>query len=70
MILINWGWVMHICVNILNIIGSDNDLLPGQGKAIIWTNIGILLIGPLGTNFSEIVIKVHIISSKEMHLKI
>ena len=42
----------------LTIIGSDNGLSPGQGQAIIWTNAGILLIGPLGTNFSEISIKV------------
>ena len=33
-------------------IGSDNGLLPGQ--AIIWASDGILLIGFLGTNFSEI----------------
>ena len=38
------------------IIGSDNGLLPGQHQAIIWTNVGILLIGPLGTNFNEILI--------------
>ena len=35
---------------------SDKDLLPGWGQAIIWTNSGILLIGPLGTNFSETLI--------------
>ena len=35
-------------------IGSDNGLLPGQLQAIIWTSDGILLIGPLWTNFSEI----------------
>ena len=44
----------HICLSKLNIIGSDNGLLPGQRQAIIWTNAGILLIGPLGTNFSKI----------------
>ena len=33
-------------------IGSDNGLSPDQCQAIIWTNAGILLIGPLGTNFS------------------
>ena len=27
---------------------------------IIWTNAGILLIGPLGTNFSEILIEIYI----------
>ena len=70
MIWINWGWVIHIFVNVLNIIGSNNGLSPGRRQAIIWTNIGILFIGPLGTNFSEIVIKIHIISFKEMHLKI
>ena len=36
----------------LTIIGSDNGLLPGWHQAIIWTNAGILLIGPLVTNFS------------------
>ena len=28
-------------------------------QAIIWTNTGVLLIGPLGTNFNEILIKSH-----------
>ena len=48
----------HICVSKLTIIGPDNGLSPGQCQAIIWTNAGILLIGPLGTNFSEIVIQI------------
>ena len=56
--LTHWGRVTHICVNKLTIIGSDNGLLPGQRQAIIWTNAGILLIGPLGTNFSEISIEI------------
>ena len=47
----------HICVSKLTIIGSDNGLSPGQRQAIIWSNAGILLIGPLGTNFSEIYIE-------------
>ena len=38
----------QICVSKLIIIGSDNDLSPGRRQAIIWTNDGILLIGPLG----------------------
>ena len=63
------GRVPHICVNKLTIIGSDNGLSPGRRQAIIWTNAGILLIGPLGTNFSEIAIKIHIFSFKKMHLK-
>ena len=32
----------------------DNGLSPGRCRAIIWTNAGILLIWPLGTNFNEI----------------
>ena len=52
----HWGRVTHICVGKLTIIGSDNGLTPGRRQAIIWTNAGILLIGPLGTNFSEILI--------------
>ena len=51
------------------IIGSDNGLSPGQCQAIIWINAGILLIGPLGTNLSEILIEIFAFSFKEMHLK-
>ena len=40
-----WGWVKHICISKLTIIGSDNGLLPGRHQAIIWTNTGILLSG-------------------------
>ena len=31
-----------------------------QCQAIIWTNAGILWVGPLGTNFSEILIGIHL----------
>ena len=47
--LTHWGRVTHICVGKLTIIGSDNGLSPDRRQAIIWTNDGILLIGPLGT---------------------
>ena len=60
---------MHICVGKLTTIGSDNGLLPGRRQAIIWTIAGILLIGPLGTNFSEILIGIQTFSFKKMHLK-
>ena len=63
-------WVMHICISKLTTIGSDNGLSPGRRQAIIWTNAGILLIGPLVTNFSEISIKIYTLSFKKMHLKI
>ena len=67
--LTHWGWVNHICVDNLTIIGSDNGLSPGQCQAIIWTNDGILLIGPAGTNFSEILIGVQTFSFKKTHLE-
>ena len=67
--LTHWGRVTHICVGKLTIIGSDNGLSPGPGQAIIWTNAGILLIGPLGTNFSEILIGIQIFSFKKIHFK-
>ena len=57
------------CVDKLTIIGSDNGLSPGRRQAIIWTNAGILLIGPLGTNSSEILIGIETFSFKKMHLK-
>ena len=47
------------CVSKLNIIGSNNDLSPGQRQVIIWTNAGILLICPLRTKFSEMLIEIH-----------
>ena len=67
--LTHWGRVMHICVSNLTIIGSDNGLSPGRRQAIIWTNAGILSIGPLGTNFNEISIGIQTFSFKKMHFK-
>ena len=59
----------HIYVRKLTIIGSDNGLLPGRRQAIIWTNAGILLIGPLGTNINEILIDIHAFFFRKIHLK-
>ena len=67
--LTNWSRVTNICVSRLTIIGSDNGLSPGRRQAIIWSNDGILLIGPLGTNFSEVSIEIYIFSFWKMHLK-
>ena len=67
--LTHWGRVTHICISKLTIIGSDNGLSPERRQAIIWTNAGILLIGPLGTNFSEILIEIQTFSLKKIRLK-
>ena len=69
-LLTHWGRVMHICVGNLTSIGSDNGLLPGRRQAIIWINAEILLIGALGTNFSEILIKILTFSLKKMCWKV
>ena len=45
----------HICAGNLTIIGSDNGLS--------------LLIGPLGTNFHEMLIEIHTFSFKKIPLK-
>ena len=63
--LTHWGRVTHICVVELAIIDSDNGLSPGRRQPIIWTNAGILLIGPLGTNFREILIEILLFSFKK-----
>ena len=68
--LTHWGRVTHIFVKKLTIIGSNNGLSPSGHQAILWTNAGILLMGPLGTNFNEILIEIHTFSFKKMHLKI
>ena len=63
------GRVTHICISKLTIIGSDNSLPPNRRQAIIWTNARILLIGPLETNVSEILIVINTFSFRKMHLK-
>ena len=40
------------------IIDSDNGLSPARSRVIIWTNESILLVGPVGTNFSDMWIKI------------
>ena len=60
----------HICVSKLTIIGSDNGLSPARRQAIIWTNAGILLIRPLGTNFNEMWIEILIFSFMKMRLNV
>ena len=69
LVLTHWGRVTNIYVGTNTNIGSDNGLSPGRRQAIIWTNSGILLIGPLGTNFTEILSEIHSLSYKKMHLK-
>ena len=68
--LTHWGRVTHICVRDLTSIGSDNGLSPGRRQAIIRTSAGILLIRPLGTNFSEFLVEILIFSFKKMRLKV
>ena len=65
----HWDRVTHICVIKVTNIGSNNGLSPGRRQAIIWTNDGILLIWPLGTNFNETLIGLHLFSFNKMRLK-
>ena len=51
-------------------IGSDNGSSPIRRHAIILTSAGLLSIGPLGTNSSEIIINVQNVSFTKMFLKI
>ena len=67
--LTHWGRVTHIYVSKLTIIGSGNGLSPERRQSIIWTNAGMLLIEPLGTNFSEILIEIQTFSLKKIRLK-
>ena len=70
-------WIYQIVTGVTSVVGvpsthlvgSDNGLSPGRRQAITRTNDGILLIGPLGTNFSEILSNIHTFSFKKMHLK-
>ena len=50
------------------IIGSDNGLSPDWRQAIIQTSAGTLSIEPLGTNSSEISIKIQTLLFTKMYL--
>ena len=67
--LIQWDKVMHVYVSKLTIISSDNGLSPGRRQAIIWTNAGILSIGPIGIIVNEILFEIHIFSFRKFFLK-
>ena len=67
--LTHWGWVTHICVSKLTIIGSDNGLVASWRQAIIWTIGGILLMWTLGTDFSKILSKIYTLSFKKISLE-
>ena len=61
-------WRIYASLNWV-IVGSDNSLWPVQRKAIIWTNAGMLLIGPLRTHFTEILIEIQTFSLRKIRLK-
>ena len=55
-------------IELANIIRWGNSFSPFQDQAITWTDADLSLIGPFGTNFTEIVIKIHWLKSlKEIH---
>ena len=66
--LTHWGRVTHMCAGKLTIVGAGNGFLPGRRQAIVWTKVGILLTGRLGTNISEFSIVIQTFSFKKMHL--
>ena len=61
------GYPQYVPVNYV-IIGSDNCLSFIQCQAIIWTNAGVLFIGPLATNFRENQIEIRPVPSELIHL--
>ena len=65
--LIDAEWGIYASVTI---IAPDNGLSPDWHQGIIWINAGVLLIGPLETNFSEVLIEMQTFSFKKMHFKV
>ena len=65
----HWGQATHICASTLPLIDSSNGLTPGRRRVIIWTQAELLLIEPLGTNVSDILVDIYTFSSKKMLLK-
>ena len=72
--LVNMDWSIsplcriYVSMNRVSI-GSDNGLSPIRRQAIIQTSAGLLLIGPSGTNISELLVKNRTFPFKKMHLK-
>ena len=64
--LTHWGRVTHVCLSKLTVVVSDNGLSPGRRQAIIGTNVGLLSIGPSGTNFRENLIDPYFHSRKSI----
>ena len=60
---------IYASVNWINI-GSYNGLSPVRCQAITWTNVLLLSTRPLGTNFSEFLIKIQNFSFMKMQLKL
>ena len=58
----------YASLNLVNI-GSDNGLLPIWHQAIIYTIAGIYSVGPIGTNFSVVLIWIRDFSFTKMHFK-
>ena len=77
-----WTWILERLRQVCSYLGLFSHILmvgwpvwlapsavPCRHQAIIWTSAGILLITPLGTKFSEILIKIHTFLFRKMHLK-
>ena len=64
----HYGRETHICVSKLGAIDSDNGLSTVRCQVIIWKNAGLILIGPLGSYLSEIVIKAIFIQEKALEM--
>ena len=60
----------HLCVNKLGPNLLVNDRSRNRCQAIIWSNPIIVLIGSLGTNFSETWTETHRFSFTEINLKV
>ena len=78
-----WGTSVNLLALVLksinffnNHVSSASYMIPGLHfnniefePCIIWTNAGLLLIGPLETNLSEILIEIYTFSFKKRHFK-
>ena len=78
--IMNWCWIHHDIWPLYNSLRPSDAYMRHQPrpslvqikacrKAIIWTNAVLLSIGPLGTNFSQVVLEIQIFSFKKMHWK-
>ena len=65
-----WGRMTHLCISKLSLHCFKWWLSPDRRQTVIWTNVDLLLIEHVGTNFREVWIRIQHFLLKKINLKV